>query len=83
MNHGGLFLIYVHHRVRIRFIGDGSGARETNRISDKIRGNIHQAYRKIAARDNYVIAEKVCNAHLGSNTNHTILLAVFLQHNDD
>ena len=40
-------------------------AQEDNRMLDKIRVGINQAYRKIADRDNYVTAEKVRNAYLG------------------
>ena len=36
-------------------------AQEDNRMLDKIRVGINQAYRKIADRDNYVTAEKVLN----------------------
>ena len=48
-----------------------------NRMLDKIRVGINQAYRKIADRDNYVTAEKVRNAYLGLGMNHETLLAVF------
>ena len=58
-------------------------AQEDNRILDKIRVGINQAYRKIADRDNYVTAEKVRNAYLGLGMNHETLLAVFRQHNED
>ena len=52
-------------------------AQEDNRMLDKIRVGINQAYRKIADRDNYVTAEKVRNAYLGLGMNHETLLAVF------
>ena len=58
-------------------------AQEDNRMLDKIRVGINQAYRKIADRDNYVTAEKVRNAYLGLGMNHETLLAVFRQHNED
>ena len=52
-------------------------AQEDNRMLDKIRVGINQAYRKIADRDHYVTAEKVRNAYLGLGMNHETLLAVF------
>ena len=58
-------------------------AQEDNRMLDKIRVGINQAYRKIADRDNYVTAEKVRNAYLGLGMNHETLLAVFRQHSED
>lgn len=48
-------------------------AQEDNRMLDKIRVGINQAY----DRDNYVTAEKVRNAYLGLGMNHETLLAVF------
>ena len=45
-----------------RVSGRSIAAQETNRMLDKIRVGINQAYQKIADRDNYVTAEKVRNA---------------------
>ncbi len=66
-----------------RVSGRSIAAQETNRMLDKIRVGINQAYQKIADRDNYVTAEKVRNAYLGLGMNHETLLAVFRQHNED
>lgn len=60
-----------------RVSGRSIAAQETNRMLDKIRVGINQAYQKIADRDNYVTAEKVRNAYLGLGMNHETLLAVF------
>ena len=66
-----------------RVSGRSVVAQEANRMLDKIRVGINQAYQKIADRDNYVTAEKVRNAYLGLGMNHETLLAVFRQHNED
>lgn len=66
-----------------RVSGRSIAAQEANRMLDKIRVGINQAYQKIADRDNYVTAEKVRNAYLGLGMNHETLLAVFRQHNED
>ena len=66
-----------------RVSGRSVVAQEANRMLDKIRVGINQAYQKIADRDNYVTAEKVRNAYLGLGLNHETLLAVFRQHNED
>ena len=66
-----------------RVSGRSVVAQEANRMLDKIRVVINQAYQKIADRDNYVTAEKVRNAYLGLGMNHETLLAVFRQHNED
>lgn len=66
-----------------RMSGRSVVAQEANRMLDKIPVGINQAYQKIADRDNYVTAEKVCNAYLGLGMNHETLLAVFRQHNED
>jgi len=66
-----------------RVSGRSIVAQEANRMLDKIRVGINQAYQKIADRDNYVTAEKVRNAYLGLGMNHETLLAVFRQHNED
>ena len=42
-----------------RVSGRSIAAQEANRMLDKIRVGINQAYQKIADRDNYVTAEKV------------------------
>lgn len=59
-----------------RVSGRSVVAQEANRMLDKIRVGINQAYQKIADRDNYVTAEKVRNAYLGLGMNHETLLAV-------
>jgi len=66
-----------------RVSGRSIAAQEANRMLDKIRVGINQAYQKISDRDNYVTAEKVRNAYLGLGMNHETLLAVFRQHNED
>lgn len=66
-----------------RVSGRSIAAQEANRMLDKIRVGINQAYQKIADRDSYVTAEKVRNAYLGLGMNHETLLAVFWQHNED
>ncbi len=66
-----------------RVSGRSIVAQEANRMLDKIRVGINQAYQKIADRDNYVTAEKVRNAYLGLGMNYETLLAVFRQHNED
>lgn len=52
-----------------RVSGRSIAAQEANRMLDKIRVGINQAYQKIADRDNYVTAEKVRNAYLGLGMN--------------
>lgn len=66
-----------------RVSGRSIVAQEANRMLDKIRVGINQAYQQISDRDNYVTAEKVRNAYLGLGMNHETLLAVFRQHNED
>ena len=66
-----------------RVSGRSTVAQEANRMLDKIRVGINQAYQQISDRDNYVTAEKVRNAYLGLGMNHETLLAVFRQHNED
>ena len=58
-------------------------AQEANRMLDKIRIGINQAYQEIMDRDGYVSAEKVGNTFLGMGQSHKTLLAVFRQHNED
>ncbi len=58
-----------------RVSGRSVVAQEANRMLDKIRVGINQAYQKIADRDNYVTAEKVRNAYLGLGLNHETLLS--------
>lgn len=48
-----------------RLSGRSLIAQEGNRMLDKIRVGINKAYQEICDRDNYVTAEKVCNAFLG------------------
>ena len=66
-----------------RVSGRSIVAQETNRMLDKIRVGINQAYQQISDRDNYVAAEKVRNVYLGLGMNHETLLVVFRQHNED
>ena len=66
-----------------RVSGRSIAAQETNRMLDKIRVGINQAYQKIADRDNYVTAEKVKNEFLGHSENHDTILNLFQKHNDD
>ena len=66
-----------------RMSGRSVVAQEANRMLDKIRVGINKAYQEIMDRDGYVSAEKVRNAFLGMGQNHTTLLAVFRQHNED
>lgn len=66
-----------------RLSGRSLIAQEDNRMLDKIRVGINKAYQEICDRDNYVTAEKVCNAFLGLGMKHEALLAVFSQHNED
>ena len=74
---GGNRLNYVAVAELAEFLRFSVVAQEDNRMLDKIRVGINQAYRKIADRDNYVTAEKVRNAYLGLGMNHETLLAVF------
>lgn len=53
-------------------------AQEANRMLDKIRVGVNQAYQKIVDRGNYVTAEKVRRAYLWLGMNHGLLLAVYL-----
>ena len=64
-----------------RVSGRSIAAQEANRMLDKIRVGINQAYQKIADRDNYVTAEKVRNAYLGLGMNCTVYkhLAEFIE----
>ena len=60
-----------------RVSGRSIAAQETNRMLDKIRVGINQAYQKIADRDNYVTAEKVRNAFLGIGVMENCILKDF------
>lgn len=48
-----------------RVSGHNVVAQEANRMLNKIRVGINQAYQKIVGRNNYVTVEKVRNAYLG------------------
>ncbi|MFQ9315247.1 site-specific integrase [Dysgonomonas mossii] len=58
-------------------------AMNVNRILDSCKTSLHNMYRDIFERDNFVSAEKLKNAYLGISTDNTMLLELFNQHNKD
>lgn len=58
-------------------------AMNINRILDSCKTSLHNMYRDIFERDNFVSAEKLKNTYLGISTDNTMLLELFNQHNKD
>lgn len=54
-----------------------------NRVLDSCRTTLHNMYREIFERDNFVSAEKLKNAYLGISQDNAMLLELFRKHNKD
>ncbi|NDV70371.1 site-specific integrase [Dysgonomonas sp. 25] len=58
-------------------MGSSREAREVNQILDACRTILHNKYRDIFEKDNFVTAEKLKNSYLGISTDNTMLLELF------
>ncbi len=57
--------------------GNSREARDVNQVLDVCRTILHNKYRDIFEKDNFVTAEKLKNSYLGISTDNAILLILF------
>lgn len=75
----------IHKDIRIELwdmenhkaAGNSREAREVNQVLDACRTILHNKYRDIFEKDNFVTAEKLKNSYLGISTDNTMLLELF------
>lgn len=75
----------IHKDIRVELwdmenhkaAGNSREAREVNQVLDACRTILHNKYRDIFEKDNFVTAEKLKNSYLGISTDNTMLLELF------
>ena len=66
-----------------RATGRSSQTAQVNSLLDNIQSSLMKIYQEMLLVDNYVTAEKVRNAFMGTSENCTTILQLFDKHNED